>query len=79
MRAHSFTPAAMGSPFAFAVKLVILLVCGAIGAFAGFALTTALGWTGVPAAVAAVFSGMAAAALVFALGVAALRKVGWLA
>lgn len=79
MRAYSSTRAAMGSPFAMAVKLAVLFTCGALGAFAGFALAAALGWTGVPAAVVAVFSGMAAAALVFALGVAALRKAGWLA
>lgn len=69
----------MGSPFAIALKLAVLFACGALGAFAGFALATTLGWTGVPAAVVAVFAGMAAAALAFALGVAALRKVGWLA
>jgi hypothetical protein len=69
----------MGSPFAIAVKLAVLFACGALGAFAGFALATVLGWTGVPAAVAAVFAGMAVATLLFAFGVAALRKVGWLA
>ena len=53
-------------------------VLGAIvlSAMAGFALATVLGWTGVPAAVAAVFSGMAAAALVFALSVVPGRSTG---
>ena len=69
----------MAPPLAFVIKLSVILACGALGAFAGFALTAALGWSGVPAAVAAVFSGMSAATLAFAFGVTVLRKLGWLA
>jgi len=69
----------MAPPVAFVIKLAVILACGAFGAFAGFALATALGLTGVPAAVTGVFSGMAAATLAFAFGVAVLRKLGWLA
>lgn len=55
-----------------------MLVCGGLGAVAGYAAVHALGWSGTLAAIVAVTLGMVVATLVFALGVAALRKLGWL-
>lgn len=69
----------MGSPLEFALKLGYILVCGALGALSGVAVADLLGLSGVPAAIAAAFSGMFVATLAFALGIALARKAGWLA
>ncbi|MDH4180472.1 MAG: hypothetical protein OEV46_00560 [Betaproteobacteria bacterium] len=69
----------MGSPLELALKLGYILVCGALGALCGVAIADLLGLAGVPAAIAAVFTGMVVATLAFALGIALARKAGWLA
>lgn len=61
-----------------ALSVVFILLCGALGAFAGFALVSAAGWTGTWSAIVAAVVGMLVATLAWALGAALLRKLGWL-
>ena len=68
----------MGSFASFALSVLAILACGSLGAFAGYAVVTALGWTDTPAALVAACVGMVVATLAWALGVAALRGLGWL-
>jgi hypothetical protein len=54
-----------------------ILVCGALGALAGFALVHALGWSGTLASLVAVVVGMVVATAAWTLGSALARKAGW--
>jgi len=54
----------------YVVHAIAIVVCGAAGAYAAWAAVDSLGWTGVGAAIATAFVGMAAATLMWAGGVA---------
>jgi hypothetical protein len=68
----------MGSFVSITLSALAILACGSLGAFAGFGVVSALGWAGTPAAIVAAFVGMVVATLAWALGVVALRRLGWL-
>jgi hypothetical protein len=68
-------------PFAMTsivLSVLAILLCGGLGAFAGFAAVSAIGWPGTWGALVAAVIGMVVATLAWALGVAVLRKLGWL-
>jgi hypothetical protein len=69
---------AMSPVVSIALSVMSILLCGGLGAFAGFALVSAAGWTGIPSAIAATVVGMVVATLAWALGAALLRKLGWI-
>jgi hypothetical protein len=54
---------------------IAIIVCAGAGGLLAWWLVTSLGWDGVGGAIAAIFLGMAAATLLFALGVAAGRAL----
>ena len=68
----------MGSFVSITLSALAILACGSLGAFAGYGVVTALGWTGTLAALVAALVGMVVATLAWALGVVALRRLGWL-
>jgi len=59
-----------------ALSVLAILVCGALGALAGFAAVTAFGWSGPGAAIVAAVIGMVVASLAWAAGVVLLAKFG---
>ena len=66
-----------GAQLTYAVRIGGIVVCGASGAALGWALTSMLDWTGAAGAFAAAAIAMAAATLLWAVGVAlsnALRR-----
>jgi hypothetical protein len=60
------------------LRLLAIVACGGGGALLAWLLVSALGWTGVGSAIAAAVTGMLAATLLWAGGVALLRALGWL-
>jgi hypothetical protein len=61
---------------AIVLSLLAIVLCGGLGALAGFALVRILGLSGTLGALAAVVAGMVVATLAYGLGVALLRKLG---
>jgi hypothetical protein len=61
-----------------ALSVLGILACGALGAFAGFAIVNAFGWSGTGAALVAVVVGMVVATAAWVLGTVLLRRLGWL-
>jgi hypothetical protein len=61
-----------------AISVLAILLCGSLGALAGFGVVTALDWPGTGGAIVAAATGMVVATLSWAAGVATLRKLGWL-
>jgi hypothetical protein len=61
-----------------ALSVLAILVCGALGALAGFGVVAAIGWAGTGGAIAAAVIGMVVATLAWAAGVVLLRRLGWL-
>lgn len=60
----------------YLTNAISIIACGAGGALAGWAIVSALGWTGVGAALAMVGIAMVVAAALFGLGVAIGRALG---
>jgi hypothetical protein len=58
------------------LNLVAIIVCGAIGAGAGYALLALLGLSGVIGALVATFTGMVVATAAWTLGSTLLRAAG---
>ena len=54
----------------YITSVIAIVICGGAGALLGWALVSALGWTGPGAALAMVVTGMVAAMLLYAAGVA---------
>jgi len=59
-----------------AQSVVSIIVCGALGAAAGYALRSQLGWSGVGGALVAVVVGMVVATAAWTLGSVVLRALG---
>jgi len=53
-------------------------VCGGAGALAAFALVDAIALTGPLSALVAVAAGVVVSTLLWVIGIAALRSIGWL-
>ena len=58
-------------------SVIGIFICGGIGGFAAWTFVTAMGWAGVPGALAAAAVGMVVAAALWAGGTALLRTFGW--
>jgi len=61
-----------------AVSVLAILLCGGLGALAGFGLSSAIGWSGVGGAIVAALTGMVVATLAWIAGSMVLRRLGWL-
>ena len=59
-----------------AQSIVAIIMCGALGAGAGYGLLAWLGWAGVSGALVAVFVGMVVATAAWTLGSVLLRAAG---
>ena len=68
----------MAPVVSIAFSVLAILLCGGLGAAAGFALVTLAGWSGTPAAIVAAVIGVAVATLLWTAGSVLLRKLGWL-
>jgi hypothetical protein len=55
-----------------------ILVCGGLGALAGYGAVSAIGWTGTGGAIVAAVIGMVVATLAWVAGTTLLRRAGWL-
>lgn len=60
------------------LSLVAIIVCGSAGALAAFALVDAIALTGAVSALVAVATGVVVSTLLWVIGFAALRSIGWL-
>jgi len=60
------------------LSVLAILLCGGLGALAGFGAVSMIGWTGTWGAIVAAVIGMVVATFAFALGAAILRRLGWL-
>jgi hypothetical protein len=60
------------------LSVLAILLCGGLGAFAGFGAVSMIGWTGTWGAIVAAVIGMVVATLAWAGGAALLRRLGWL-
>ena len=59
-------------------SVIGIFICGGIGGFAAWAFVTALGWAGIPGALAAAVIGMVVAVALWTGGTALLRSLGWI-
>lgn len=60
------------------LSVFAILLCGGLGALAGFGLISAIGWSGVGGAIIAALTGMVVATLAWIAGAMVLRRLGWL-
>lgn len=60
------------------LSVLAILFCGALGAFAGYALVRAFDFTGTLGSIVAAAIGMVVATFAWAVGIALLKKLGWL-
>ncbi len=65
-------------PVSNVLSVLAILACGTLGALAGYASVTALGWSGTFAAIVATAIGMVVATGAWIAGAVVLRKLGWL-
>jgi len=70
--------AAVNAVVSILLSLAGIVLCGGTGALAAFGLVNALGLGGVSSALIAVIAGVVVSTLLWVLGVAALRSLGWL-
>jgi len=68
----------MNSVLSLLLSLAAITLCGGAGAMAAFALTRAIGVSGVIGAIVGVVVGVVVATLLWASGVALLRALRWL-
>jgi hypothetical protein len=57
-------------------SIIGIIVCGGVGGVSAWALVTALGWDGLPGAIAAAIIGMIVATAAWAAGTTLLRTLG---
>lgn len=59
-------------------SVVGILICGGLGGFAAWAFVAAMGWSGIPGALAAAAVGMVVATALWTGGTTLLRALGWI-